>query len=361
MEWVSSISCLISSIFVVSASVLFGQVTEGVPGLELNGSAGEIEDKGREWVFWSLAMANVVLLIVVGFFLAQPVVTLCMQNIFRYITNVLRPPPPEKPPLPPEDNSMSPDIDAVCFSAVHAIEEFARVLPYHSHCQSVIDVAYGVLKEQEDVIYRREFNKVQKLRRKPWKYVVGQGSAGFHFGKEIYCFRHHFGGMVIEIPSNSNGDLRFKNCSSGEILSCARDGILWKRDSFFAPSLAQHLEDYACELNKKERPVMISEAGLENHRAGQPTVVHEQTLNNGDSERLDEDTASTVHKNSMRSPKAKTIHVTSQGPHSRASTLALPAPIEALYCPSRFGRWYACFLRIKKWSYCDAMLMLSER
>jgi hypothetical protein len=39
--------------------------------------------------------------------------------------------------------------------------------------------------------------------------------------------------MVIEIPSKSNGDIRLRNCLSGEIVACAADGILWKRDSFF--------------------------------------------------------------------------------------------------------------------------------
>lgn len=44
--------------------------------------------------------------------------------------------------------------------------------------------------------------------------------------------------MVIEIPSNSNGDIRLQNGVGGEILACAGDGILWKRDSFFGEYLS---------------------------------------------------------------------------------------------------------------------------
>ena len=221
MEWVSSISCLLSSIFVLSAVVLFGQSTEGIPGLELNGSAGEFEDKGRELVFYSISLSLVVLLVVVGLFLAEPVVSLCAHYLIRFITRYLRPPTLPKLPLPPEDKTLPSDMDPVCFNMLHAIHEHLRVLPHHAHCQTALDIAYGVLREQDDVILRREFNRQRRLREHPWTFVVGQGSAGHHFGKDIHCFRHHFGGMVVEIPSNSNGDIRFKNCASGEIVSCA--------------------------------------------------------------------------------------------------------------------------------------------
>ena len=328
MEFVSSVSCLTSSIFVVSATVLFGQVTEGIPGLELNGSAGEFEDKGREWVFWSLAMANVVLLVVVGIFLAQPVVSLCAHHIFKAVDDWLRPPAPLKPPPPPEDNSLPADIDKVCFSFLHALEEHCRVLPRHSHCRSAIDVAFGVLKEQEDVILRREFNKERHLRANPWTFVVGEGAAGFHYGKQIYCFRHHFGGMVLEVPCNSMGEVRFKNCALGEIVSCAADGILWKRDSFFAPALVQYLEARAEETDKKERPVMISEAGLESHRF---TVKESVKWEGGQSK----------DGGGKGEPSAIILDDTnsSSDPTSMSDTNTQLSPVKALDCPSRFGRW----------------------
>ena len=130
-----------------------------------------------------------------------------------------------------------------------------------------------------------------------WTFVVGHGSAGYHFGKEIYCFRHHFGGrlrthlstkelvriasqrpvkhlrlhciegcqiasfiqcgrvvagMVIEIPSKSNGDIRLRNCLGGEIVACAADGILWKRDSFFGEhSLSDWIAAPVCKEASK--------------------------------------------------------------------------------------------------------------
>jgi hypothetical protein len=309
MELLSALSCLVSSCCVVTAAVLYGSATDGIPGLELNGSAGEFEDAGRYWVFSGLANALLAILILVGLFLLQPITTFFIGRLIGYINRCLRPPIPLKPKPPPDDKSLPPDIDEVCFNVLHAIQEFSRVLPRHSHCRSAMDVAYGVLKEQEDVILRRTFNKERRLREKPWKFVVGKGSAGFHYGKEIYVFRHHFGGMVVEIPSNSMGDVRLRNCRTGEILSCALDGILWKRDSFFAPALVQYLEEYAQKLDKKERPVMIAEAGLESHRDAQHVPRHVP--------------AERPSKYSERD----------------SSTQPGPEPIDALYCNAAFGRW----------------------
>ena len=328
MEFVSSVSCLLSSIFVMSAAVLFGQATEGIPGLELNGSAGEFEDQGREWVFWSLSVAVVVLLVVGGLLLAQPLIYLCTRYLIKAIHDWLRPPPPLKPPPPPEDNSLPAEIDQVCFSFLHALEEFSRVIPRHSHCRSAIDVAYAVLKEQEDVILRRAFNKERRLRANPWTFVVGEGSAGFYYGKEIYCFRHHFGGMVIEVPCNSNGDIRVKNCASGEIVSCAADGILWKRDNFFAPALVQYLEARAEEIDKKERPIMISEAGLESYR----DTMSKHTKYEGGRSKVGGENGE---------PSSTTLDGTqgSSDPSSTTDTDPHLSPMKALDCPSRFGRW----------------------
>ena len=266
MECISAISCLMSSMFVVAVTVMYGKNSEGIPGLELNGSAGEFEDLGRRYVFYVLSMTNVILLIVVGVFLAQPVVSLSSHYILLWITNWLRPPLQPPTAKPKEDTSLPPDIDKVCYSMLHAIEEHSRVLAHHSHVRGAIDVAYGVLQEQEDVIARHAFNQMRALRQKPWTFVVGRGASGIHTDKEVYCFRHHFGGMVVEIPSHSAGDIRMKNSAEGQILSCSGDGILFKRDSFFSPLLIQRLEAISDRINRRERPILISESGLEDDR-----------------------------------------------------------------------------------------------
>jgi hypothetical protein len=158
---------------------------------------------------------------------------------------------------------------------------------------------------------------------------VGEGAAGFYYGKEIYCFRHHFGGMVVEVPCNSNGDIRVKNCASGEIVTCAADGILWKRDSFFAPALVQYLEARAEEIDKKERPIMISEAGLESYRdtMSKPT--------NNECRR-----SKVGGENGEPSSMALDCTQISSDPSSTTDTDPHLSPMKALDCPSRFGRWY---------------------
>lgn len=242
MEIASAASTLATAAMVAVAANLFGENTQGVPGLEPKGSAGTEEDHARMVLFLALAIGLVVTLSAGALFLVGPLLELFAARVACAVRALLprRPQadePPDPAPQPPE-----PPVAPLFDSTLHATTELFRVLPASSICESALQAALSATRVQLEVQELRVRTSREAIRRRPWVALAGEGALGFYAGKSVVCFLHRLTGVVIEIPGASPGEVRFKVTRDGYTKAFGADGVVVPRDAFYAPHLVRALE-----------------------------------------------------------------------------------------------------------------------
>jgi hypothetical protein len=250
IEVAGSAACLVSALAAAWVTSLLGSTSESSAGLETKGSAGAAEDALRGRAFTGLSQAVLLALLSALAYMAAHAALLLLD---------LLPRPRAQPPPPPEPRKVSvavveaepAPIDPAFSSALHAVSEINRVLPIAGLCDCALGAVLGGVALQMEVEERQAFLANRRARQRPWVYAAGVGAAGFCRGREVLAFRNRLTGAVVEVASNSAGEIRIRPFRGGGILGLT-NGILMERDSFFAPALVDSLEMRACDPSDTE-------------------------------------------------------------------------------------------------------------
>ena len=213
MEMASAFASLASSLAVALVISLFGGGATGKAGVMDPSAASGDEAEGRILFFEATSWTIIGLLLLTGSGLFAATLLTFTSLLVNAIRDYFHVDPPPPPPPEPEPTIPEPDpIKPLVGSCLEAIEELERVLPLSCISQCAYQSACQAVREADEQVERYAFLPSQAIQRRPWVYLLGKGAAGVHLGKPVVILKHRGGGggMLVELPAASQGEIRFR-------------------------------------------------------------------------------------------------------------------------------------------------------
>ena len=240
-EIATSFSCLATSLLVATVTSVLGSTSESSAGLELKGTAGLSEDFIRVQLFHGLSICILLLFLTTCLYLISKLNLILIDVLIRLTSKkqeIFEKEQPKRIEVPIREIE---PIRVPFFSALDAVVEFQRVLPMSSLCDCALTSILGGISKQIELDEIKSLIREAHLHRNPWIHSQTKGVSGFYQGRGISIFLNQVSGMVVEMAANSSGEIRFRPSRGKRIYGLAH-GMLWERESFFAPQGVAELE-----------------------------------------------------------------------------------------------------------------------